>query len=168
MSVNIIAAIDLNRGLGYQNQLLCKLPNDMKHFKSLTKSNYVVMGRKTYESIGHPLPQRYNIILSRDKDYPEPKGTFVYSNLQDVIHEYHSYNNDEQELFIIGGSEIYHQALPYADRMYLTVIDHEFPFVDSFFPTFSMKDWKPVGNVENKADENNLYDHFFITYEKRN
>jgi dihydrofolate reductase len=166
--INLIAAIDLNRGIGSENDLLVKLPSDMKHFRELTTGHFIVMGRRTFDSIGHPLPNRTNIILTRNKKHKAPHGTFVYHSIEEVIHAYHMQNHDESELFIIGGAEVYSQAIQYADRLYLTIIDHEFPNVDSFFPAFSMLDWKPVNNVENKADENNLYDHYFVTYERRN
>ena len=166
--INLIAAIDLQRGLGFNNDLLVKLPNDMKHFKKLTTGHFIVMGRRTFDSIGKPLPNRTNIILTRNKDYTAPYGTFVYHSIEDVVHAYHKQNNNESELFVIGGAEVYSQAIQYADRLYLTIIDHEFPKVDSFFPTFSMLDWKPVNNIKNLADKNNLYDHYFVIYERRN
>lgn len=165
--INLIAAIDLNRGLGSNNDLLIKLSNDMKHFRELTTGHFIVQGRRTFDSIGKPLPNRTNIILTRNKDYSAPYGTFVYHSIEDVIHAYHKQNNDESELFIIGGAEVYSQAIHCADRLYLTIIDHEFSNVDSFFPAFSMDDWKPVSNVENKADEKNPFDHFFVEYHRR-
>lgn len=165
--INIIAAIDLNRGIGSNNDLLTKLPNDMKHFKELTTGHFVVQGRHTYESIGHPLPNRTNIILTRNKKYIPPVGTFVYHSIEDVINAYKNQNNNESDLWFIGGEKVYQQAIPYADRLYLTITDHEFPLADCYFPSFSMMDWKPIENVENKADENNLYDHYFVTYERR-
>jgi dihydrofolate reductase len=168
MSINLIAAIDLNRGLGFKNDLLTKLPNDLKHFKELTTGQFIVMGRKTYESIGHPLPQRHNIIVSRDPKFKEPTGTYVYNSLTEVIHEYKQYNNSQNELFIIGGAEIYDQALEYVDRLYLTVIDHYFKNVDTFFPPFSLLEWMVIENKENKADVKNPYDHYFLVYERRN
>ena len=165
--INLIAAVDLNNGLGHENQLLCKLPNDMKHFRKLTKNNFCVFGRKTYESIGHPLPNRTNIILTRDTKMKYPEGIFTYNSLQDVIYEYENYNERENELFICGGGEVYRQALPYAQRIYLTIINHSFPDVDSYFPRFDISEWKVIENIKNKADENNLYDHYFITYERK-
>jgi dihydrofolate reductase len=166
--INLIAAIDLNRGIGSNNDLLVKLPNDMKHFRELTTGHFIVQGRRTFDSIGHPLPNRTNIILTRNKRYSAPYGTFVYHSIEEVIHAYHKQNNDESELFIIGGAEVYSQAIHYADRLYLTIIDHEFPNVDSFFPAFSFLDWKVTSNIRNEADENNPYVHSFITYERRN
>lgn len=167
MSISLIACLDLNNSIGYKNQLLCRLRNDMKHFRQLTEGNFICMGRKTFESIGKPLSNRYNIILTRNKKYKAPQGTFVYYSLEDVINEYRNLNNNESELFIIGGSEIYYQAMPYADRICLTIIDHTFKRADSYFPKFSLDDWKPIECIENKADDENEYDHYFVTYERR-
>jgi dihydrofolate reductase len=165
--INIIAAIGLNRELGYKNQLLCSLPNDLKHFKELTTGQFIVMGRKTYESIGHPLQKRHNIIVTRDTKFKEPVGTYVYNSLDDVIHEYRQYNDNQNELFIIGGADIYQQTLTYADNLYLTVIDAQFPKVDTWFPDFDIKEWKVTGNIKNVADEKNLCDHYFVTYQRK-
>jgi dihydrofolate reductase len=166
--INIITAVDLNNGLGFNNQLLAKLPNDMKHFRNLTENNFCIFGRKTYDSIGHSLPNRTNIILTRDSKMKSPEGTFVYNSLQDVIFEYENYNEHENELFICGGSEVYRQTLPYAQRIYLTIIDHTFSEVDTYFPMIDLSEWKVTENIKNKADENNPYDHYFVTYERRN
>lgn len=167
--INLIAAIDLNNGLGYKNELLCHLSNDLKHFKNLTSGHFVCMGRLTYDSIGNPLPNRTNIILTRNKDYKAPLGTFVYHSIEDVISEYNNLNNNESELFIIGGGDIFKQAMSYADRIYLTIIQNKFSHVDSYFPLIDLSEWQVVQGqtVHNKADSNNEYDHVFVTYEKR-
>jgi dihydrofolate reductase len=166
--INIIAAVDLNNGLGFNNHLLIKVPNDMKHFRQLTENNFCVFGRKTYDSIGHPLPNRTNIILTRDTKMKSPEGIFTYNSLQDVIFEYENYNEQENELFVCGGSEVYRQALPYAQRIYLTIIDHTFSEVDTYFPMIDLSEWKVTENIKNKADENNPFDHYFLTYERKN
>ena len=166
--IKLIAAIDLNSSLGFENKLLTKLPNDMKHFKKLTTNGFVCMGRRTYDSIGHALPNRTNIILTRNKKYKAPVGTFVYHSIEEVIEQYKNQNNNESELYFIGGSEVYNQALPYCDRIYLTIIQHTFPEVDTWFPRISLVDWKPIETVKNKADDKNEHDHFFVTYERRN
>lgn len=167
MTISLIAAIDLNRGLGYQNELLVKLPNDMKNFKKLTTGHFVVQGRKTYESIGYPLSNRHNIILTRDNKYKAPLGTYVYHSVEDVIKAYNNQNNNESELFFIGGAEVYKQALPHVDKIYLTVIENNFSSVDSYFPSFSLNEFKPIENIFNPLDEKNPYNHSFITYERK-
>jgi dihydrofolate reductase len=168
MSINIIAAIGVNRELGYKNQLLCHLPNDLKYFKEKTTGQFCVFGRKTYESIGYPLPNRHNIIVTRNTNYKIADGVFVYNSLLDVINEYISYNNNENELYICGGAEIYRQALPYADRIYMTIIEKHFSKVDTYFPPFDFHDWKVTERIKCEADENNPYVHHFVTYERRN
>lgn len=165
--INLIAAIDLNCGLGYKNDLLIKLPNDLKRFRELTQNNFVVMGRKTYESIGHPLPHRHNIILTRNKNYKAPYGTFVYHSIDEVINAYKTQNNGESELYFIGGEDIYYQALSYADRIHLTIIKHVFEKVDTHFPRLNPRYWKAIKNIENKADENHPYDYHYVTYEPK-
>lgn len=166
--INLIAACGLNNEIGHQNKLLCKLDNDMEHFVKLTTGNFVCMGRKTFESIGKPLKNRTNIILTRDENYKAPFGTYVFHSIEDVIKQY-KLNNDETELFFIGGSEVYSQAIPYASRLYLTIIENNFPHADSFFPQFSMMDWKVVSDqtIFHPKDDKNEYDHFFVTYERR-
>jgi dihydrofolate reductase len=165
--INIIAACDYNNAIGNNNELLVKLKNDMKHFKELTANGFICMGRKTYDSIGHPLPNRTNIILTRNKKYKAPFGTFVYHSIDEVIQHYKNQNNNESELWIIGGSEVYNQALPYADRLYLTIIQHTFPEADTYFPKFSLNVWKPVSCEKFEADDDNPYAHYFVTYERR-
>jgi dihydrofolate reductase len=168
LSINIIAAIGLGSELGYKNKLLCDLPNDLRHFKELTQGNICVMGRKTYQSLGKPLTNRINVILSHKKNFNIHHGVYVYHSVQDVLREYENYSNKEAELFICGGEEIYKQFIPYADKMYITVIDYVFDKADTFFPSFNLSDWKVVESIANKADENHAYDFHFVKYERRN
>lgn len=166
--INLIAAIDLNRGLGFENDLLVKLPSDMKNFKKLTTGHFVVMGSNTFKSIGHHLPNRQNIVITRNTKHDLPNDVYVYNSIHDVIHEYNNYSNKEVDLWVIGGQQIYEQFIEHADRLYLTVIDNYFQKVDTFFPPFNLLDWMVIENKENKADEKNPYDHYFVTYERRN
>jgi dihydrofolate reductase len=165
--INLIAAKDLSGGIGYQNDLLVKLPNDLHRFKELTKSHFVVQGRRTFESIGKPLPLRTNIILTKNNKYVAPNGTFVYHSVEDIIHEYENYGNKEMELWVIGGREIYTQFLKYADKLYITEIEHRFPKIDTYFPQFSFLDWKLIDKVENKKDEKHPYNYAYCIYERR-
>jgi dihydrofolate reductase len=165
--INFIVAADLSNGIGYQNELLVKLPADMKRFRRLTTNNIVVMGRKTYDSIGKPLPNRINVILTRDKDYKAPTGTFVYNDIEQVIHDYKHQNNNESELFIIGGSEIFKQSWQYADRIYLTEIDYRFPKKDSYFIPISFLEWKLIDEERHEKDEKNPYNYSFKVFERR-
>lgn len=167
MSINIIACMDLNCGIGVNNTLPWHFPNDLKRFKELTKDNFVVMGRITYQSLGKPLPNRINIILSKNKKFKTSSNTFVYRSMEDVIEKYHKHNNDQQELFIIGGSEVYKQALPIADKLYLTIIENKYENIDSYFPVFSFEEWKVEEHITNEPDEKHPYYYHYITYEKK-
>lgn len=127
----MIAVIGKNRELGCDNKLLWDLPEDMKHFKDLTTGHTVVMGRKTFESIGKPLPNRTNIIITRDKSY-NTAGCKIIHTPEDIIKE----NKKVEKIFIIGGGEIYKLFLPYAEKLYLTVVQDS-PQADTFFPNYS-------------------------------
>jgi dihydrofolate reductase len=167
--ISLVAAIDRNNAIGYKNQLLVRLPNDMKHFKQLTTSgnhNIVVMGRKTFESIGKPLPQRINIVLTKDKDF-RCRGVFVYHSVEDVLKQYKNYGECKPNLWVIGGETIYRQFIRYADRLYITLIDHVFEQADKFFPYFDTKDWILKSIIKNYKDELNKYNHDFLIYERR-
>lgn len=169
MTINIICAMDKNRAIGYQSKLLTYLPNDLKYFKSLTEDSICVMGRVTYESIisqlGKPLPNRNTIVLTNDYTYNTPyDNVAIYHSIGDIVYDHIDANN-QNEIFICGGSQIYNEFLPYADVLYLTIINHEFTEADSYFPEID-DEWKFVTKIINKADDKNLYNHHFITYEK--
>jgi dihydrofolate reductase len=130
--VSIIAAIDKNRALGKDNKLLWHIPEDMKWFKSHTSGHPVIMGRKTFESIGKALPNRLNIVISRNLSYRAP-GCTVAETLEKGIDI--AVQSDNTEVFIIGGGTVYAQALPFADRLYLTIVDGLYD-ADTFFPQY--------------------------------
>lgn len=133
--ISIIAAISENRGLGKNNQLLFKIPEDFKRMKALTTGHPIIMGRKTYESIGRILPNRTNIIITRDLFYTVDGGVMA-SSLEDAI-EKAKQSDGADEVFIFGGGEIFRQALPLTDRLYLTIVKGEYD-ADTFFPDYSM------------------------------
>lgn len=177
MSISLIACIDQNRGLGYKNKLLTHISKDLARFKQLTKSNIVVQGRKTYESIikknGHPLSNRTNVVLSKNKNYKVPNMVFKYESFDtlkwalDTMANFHKENNNPFEVFIAGGEKIYNLFLPYADTIYLTIVHHEFEKVDTFFPQFSLDEWKIASSEHNQADEHNPYNFSFVTYKRK-
>ena len=167
MPITLVAACDMNRGIGYNNQLLCKLKSDMEHFRKITLNGICIMGRNTYESIGKPLSDRTNIVLSRDSKFDPHPTVYVYEDIETILHEYKSYGDEEVDLFVIGGSKVYEQFLPFADFIELTIIEHKFKEVDAFFPAFSLDDFKIVANVYNESDQKNEYDHSFITYKRK-
>lgn len=156
-------------GIGFKNELLVRIVHDMQRFKDLTTGeggNYVLMGRKTYQSLPSKLKNRTNIIVSRNKKFEQPVGTFLYQSIADVITEYTHYNDDNKELWIIGGSDVYKQTIDYADKIYLTVVNHEFKHVDSYFPKFDVKDWKITDISEHYIDEESKLEYHFVTYER--
>lgn len=132
--ISIIVVIGKNKAIGCNNQLLWDIPEDMARFKELTMGHPVIMGRKTHESISVPLPGRCNIVISRDKGLKIP-GCQVVSSLDEAI-KYSKECNGHEEIFIIGGGEIYKQALAHTDKLYLTIVDDE-PEADTFFPDYS-------------------------------
>jgi dihydrofolate reductase len=133
--ISLIAAMSSNRVIGTENRLPWSIPEDLKRFRALTAQHVIIMGRKTFESIGRPLPGRDNRVITRQKDY-RPEGVKVYSSLADALKEPVPSGLKDDEIFVIGGGEIYTQALPFADRIHLTVIDQEFKG-DAYFPDFA-------------------------------
>lgn len=173
--ISLIACIDKNGALGdKEGNLLYHLPNDLKRFKQLTENNVVVMGRITYESIvnklGKPLPNRTNIVITSNREYVVPyDNVYTYPSLRDVILEYENYwINDNEELFIIGGGQIYEQTISKADRIYLTIVDDEYnrSKVGAYFPVSELKEWKEILQIKCKKDEKHSHDYSFRVLEK--
>ncbi|KTD45717.1 dihydrofolate reductase FolA [Legionella rubrilucens] len=158
--ISLIAAVDENRGLGKNNQLLCHLPADLAHFKKITMGKPIIMGRKTFASIGRPLPGRLNIVLSRtESKIPDVVTVSSLSQALEQVSEF-------PEAMIIGGAELFEQALPLATRLYLTVIHHLFD-ADVFFPSWKENEWSCLEMLSRQADEKNPYDVTFYSYERR-
>ena len=159
MTVTIVVAISENHAIGKDNKLLWYLPNDLKHFKEITTGHTVIMGRKTYESVGKPLPKRRNIIITRQEINIE--GCEVVNSIEAAL----ALCANEEEVFIVGGAEIYKQALKLTDRIYLTIVHQNFE-ADSFFPEIPKQYWKEVYREDHQPDEKNLLPYSFITYER--
>lgn len=167
MILSVISAIGKNNELGLNNQLLWDLPRDMKHFREATSGHPVIMGRKTFESIGRPLPNRRNIIITRDVSYVHESVEVVHS-LPEAIDIFKYDVNPTphgDEVFVIGGAEIYKQAIEHADRLYITHVSGEFE-ADAFFPTIDMNFWKKTKSEVYPADEQNMYGIEFAIYER--
>ncbi len=166
MSLSIIAAVGREREIGINNDIPWRgqLPEDMQRFKDLTKGHTVIMGRKTFESIGRPLPNRRNVIITSNTEYSVPEGCWVFHSLQDAIQ---TLDTNEQEVFIIGGSQIYEQAMPFADKMHLTVIGESYPGADTHFPVFNITEWKVAHSQPIPKDERNKVSATYIVYERR-
>lgn len=161
MIISIFAAIGKNRELGFQNKLPWRLPDDLKRFRDITRGHAVVMGRKTYESIGRPLPDRKNIIITRNASYVAP-GCVVVASLDDAIKA----AENDPEVFVMGGAEIYALALNRADKMYLTFVDAAIP-ADAYFPEFDESQWQLVSEETHAADEKHAYPFVFKVYDKK-
>jgi dihydrofolate reductase len=159
MIVSIVVAISENNVIGKDNKLLWYLPNDLKHFKEITTGHTIIMGRKTFESVGKPLPKRRNIIITRQDITIE--GCEVVNSIEAAL----SLAKDEQEVFITGGAEIYKQSLHLTDRIYLTIVYKKFEG-DSFFPEINRQQWKEVFREDHQPDEKNSLPYSFITLER--
>ena len=159
--ISLIAAMGKNRELGFGNKLPWHLPDDLKRFKDLTRGHAVIMGRRTFESIGRPLPDRKNIIITRNSDF-RAESCDTVGSMEEAIHV----AGDDPEIFVIGGGEIYALGLPYANRMYLTFVDAEFP-ANAFFPEFDEAQWHVTSEVPHDQDPKHPYSFVFKTFEKR-
>ncbi|KPB06577.1 dihydrofolate reductase [Bacillus sp. CHD6a] len=157
--ISIIVATDKNNLIGKDNDLPWRIPADLAYFKQVTLGNTIVMGRKTYESIGKPLPNRRNIVLSR-QDY-HADGCETLHSLEEVV----SMDEEGKELFIIGGAHIFKEALPFADFLYLTFIDEEFEG-DTYFPEVKENDWELISSEKGIKDEKNPYDYYFKKFKR--
>jgi dihydrofolate reductase len=162
MTISLIWAMDDNRLIGSDNGLPWKLPADMKWFRQHTLGKPIVMGRKTYESFGaRPLPQRTNIVITRDRDYRSAGAVIVHS-IEEAIQQ----AGDADELMIIGGASFYQQMLPQADRLYITRVHGRFAG-DTWFPDYNVDDWQEVEQHTHPADDRNSHDCTFIIYERK-
>ena len=157
----IIAAAAENNALGKNNNLLWHLPNDFKRFKELTTGHSIIMGRKTFESLPKLLPNRKHIVITKQTDYKK-KGAHIAHTFDQAIALAH---NDEQ-IYIIGGGEIYNLAMEFADKIELTRVYHTFE-ADTYFPQIDEKKWKLVKNVEHPKDEKHTYAFSYLSYVKR-
>lgn len=161
--LSIIVAKAENNIIGNDNQLIWHLPEDLKHFKDLTTGHTIIMGRKTYESLGKPLPNRKHIIFTNNPDFKvnEENVQVVHSllEIQDLI-------EGKEEAFVIGGAMIYNFLMPYVKKMYVTEIKKDFEG-DTFFPVIDEETWKETSRTKGLKDENNNIDYDFVIYERR-
>lgn len=160
--LTIIVAAGENDAIGKDNQLIWHLSDDLKRFKALTNNHHIIMGRKTFESFPKPLPNRIHIVISRQENYKVPEGVILVNSLANAID---AARNDDQP-FIIGGGEIYKQALLFANKIELTRVHHSFE-ADTFFPKIDTSIWKETSNIFHDKDEDHAYAFSFITYKKR-
>ena len=161
MILSLIAAMDNNRLIGKDNDLPWYLPADLQHFKSVTMSKPILMGRKTYDSIGRPLPGRQNIVLTRSSDV-QIEGVTVVNSIENAMKA----AQDVEEVMVIGGSSIYELVLPEVDRMYLSFVDGEFEG-DAWFPEFDENEWVIIDEKSQAPDEKNAHACRFVTYQRK-
>ncbi|MFW2136380.1 dihydrofolate reductase [Chryseobacterium sp. TY4] len=160
--VSIVVAMGKNNAIGKDNQLLWHLPEDLKHFKNLTSGHPIIMGRKTYESIGRPLPNRTNIVVSRKENWFE-EGILIVPSLKEALK--HARKIDS-EVFVIGGGNIYSQTIDLVDKLEVTIVDGEMG-ADTFFPKIDSKIWAETKKECHSKDEKNAFDYCFVTYERK-
>lgn len=167
MKLALIAAFSQNLVVGIDNKLPWHLPEDLKYFKRTTSGKAIIMGRKTYESIGRPLPNRTNIVVSRNADFKAP-GVVTVTSLEDAIKHAESVNliNGIDEIMVIGGAAIYQATLPMADRLYLTHV-HAQVKGDAYFPEVDLSQWQQIKCEDFNGDESNPYDYSFAVYDKK-
>lgn len=158
--ITIIAAIGKNRELGKDNDLIWHLPNDLKRFKKVTSNHDVIMGRKTYESLGKPLPNRTNIIITQNNNF-SAEGCKIANSLEDALNICNDLNP-----YILGGAQVYNQAIEFADVLDLTLVDAQLD-ADVFFPEIDLTIWEETTRQDFKADEKHKYGYSFVTYVRR-
>ena len=161
-SIQAIVAIDENGAIGRQGDLVCHLPADMKHFQEVTMGHSIVMGRKTFESFPRrPLPGRQNIVITRNADWQYP-GVTVAHSLEEAIAA-----AETDTVFIIGGAQVYAEALPLVGVLHLTLIHARWASADAFFPPLNMEEWEEVSREHHASDHRNAYEFDFVTLKRR-
>lgn len=160
--IHLVVAKSDNNVIGHDNQLIWHLPNDLKHFKEITTGHPIIMGRKTFESIGRPLPNRTNIIITRNKNYSVENAKVAHS-LNEALQ---CAKEIDKNIFIIGGGKIYEQAIDFADILEVTEVHENFEG-DTYFPEIDLNVWKEISRIKHHKDEKNKFDYSFVRYERK-
>ena len=163
MEITLIAAFDKNQAIGIDGELPWNLSSDLKHFKKVTTGNTIIMGRKTFDSIGKALPNRKNIVLTRNKEW-KVEGVITITNVDEI----YQVCENEEEVFVIGGAEIYTAFLDTATKMILSYVETEVKDADAFFPQFDIKTWQTMEKTKMIKEENDDYHYKIITLHKSN
>ena len=164
MIISMIVARAQNGAIGKDNDMIWHLPDDMKYFKDQTREHHILMGRKNFDSLPshlRPLKNRVNLVVTRNPDW-QHDGTEVFHNVEDGIT--FAEGNNEKELFVIGGGEIYKQCLPKADKLYITEVYAEFPDADAYFPKIDLSQWKEISRTKHGIDDRHQYAFDFVEY----
>lgn len=164
MKISIIVAKGKNNVIGKDNDLPWHLPGDLQHFKKTTTGHHLIMGRKTYESLGRPLPNRVSIVLTRNEGYTVPEGHYLVHDLSAALEICNA--KGLGQVYVLGGAEIFKMALPYTDELVITEVDAA-PEGDTFFPAIEDAEWLMVSKESFPADEKNEYDYSFVTYKRK-
>lgn len=164
MIISAIVASSENNIIGYKNEIPWRLSDDLKHFKRITLNHYIIMGRKTYESIKKPLTDRTNIVVTRNKNYIA-KGCLIANSINEALNL--AAANNQKEVFVIGGGSIYKESLELLDRIYMTVV-HANIKGDAYFPVLDLKVWNQVSSVTHKASKKNDFNYTFKVFERLN
>ncbi|NEV93832.1 dihydrofolate reductase [Psychroflexus sp. YR1-1] len=160
MKITMVAAAAENNALGKDNELVWHLPDDFKRFKAITSHHHIIMGRRTFESFPKLLPNRKHIVITRQREY-EKEGVIIVHSLEDAL----KVSYDQDDVFIIGGGEIYKQAMPYADKIELTRVHDTFD-ADAYFPEIDESKWKLIQSEYHEKDERHKHDFTYLTYVK--
>src|SRR5512143_1043421 len=158
--ISVIAALARNRVIGIENRLPWRLPEDLAHFKALTLNHPILMGRKTFESLGRPLPGRTNVVITRNADY-RPDGCLVADSIPAAI----ALCGDADEVFFIGGADLYAQAIPLADRLYLTEVDVD-ATGDAWFPDYDRRAFREIAREAHRGEKGDALRFDFVVYER--
>ncbi|MDN3493883.1 dihydrofolate reductase [Winogradskyella bathintestinalis] len=161
--LTIIVAAGENNAIGKDNDLIWHLSDDLKHFKTLTNGHHIIMGRKTFESFPKPLPNRTHIVITRQHDYKVPEGVIVVNSLDDALDA----ARFDNQPYIIGGGEIYKQAMSIVDKLEITRVHSTFENADTFFPEIDPTKWSEINRTTHDADEKHAYAFSFITYKRK-
>ncbi|HWO76302.1 MAG TPA: dihydrofolate reductase [Bacillus sp. (in: firmicutes)] len=162
--ISCLLAMDLNQGIGYENDLPWHLPEDLKYFKRVTMGHTIVMGRKTFDSIGKALPGRRNVIMARDSAYVNPEGTEVIHSLDHLL--LLNKEKPNEEFFVIGGADIFRQVIPFTDRLYITFIEAEYK-ADTYFPVINWEEWNLVSSKPGEQQQEAGVEYQFRVYERK-
>lgn len=160
--IHLLVAKSDNNVIGQDNQLIWHLPNDLKHFKEITTAHPIIMGRKTFESIGRILPNRTNIIITRNRNYSIENAKVAHS-LNEALE---LAKEIDENIFIIGGGKIYEQAIDFADILEVTEVHENFEG-DTYFPEIDLNVWKEISRIKHHKDEKNKFDYSFVRYERK-
>ena len=164
MIISVIVAYSKNLAIGLDNKMLWRLSDDFKNYKAITTGHCLIMGRKTYESIGKPLPNRTSIIITRNKDYRAPTGCYVVHCLEEGLKK--AKDLGDTECFINGGAQIYAEAMPLVNRAYITTVDCSIKNADAYFPKIDFSKWSHIKSFKHIKDDKNEYSWEFNHYDR--